>query len=67
MWNIGDSGAQGAHEPDMGEKDGQIDVKLQVWARGSGELCLGLAEKRPLLCGIVPAVGQGSWLGHRGQ
>lgn len=35
-------------------------VKLQVWARKVGELCLDLAAKGPLLCEIIPAVEQGS-------
>lgn len=68
VWSIGNSGAQGAHgpaRPDLAGKGGQNVVKLQVWARGGGELCLGLAEKGPWLCGIVPAGGQGSSLGHR--
>lgn len=68
VWNMSDSGAQGAQKParpHLGGKGGQTVVKLQLWARENGELCLGLAEKGPLLCGIVPAVGQGSSLGHR--
>lgn len=69
VWNTGDSGAQGAQSQPGHTWEGKVVklVKLQVWARESGELCLGLAEKRPLLSEIVPAVGQGSWLSHRGQ
>lgn len=35
VWNIGDSGAQGAHEPDMGEKGGQTVVKCRY---GQGDM-----------------------------
>lgn len=35
VWNIGDSGAQGAHEPDTGEKGGQTVVKYRY---GQGEV-----------------------------